>query len=103
PDISCRSNRVRLSVGPFRIHIDQAHLHGTERILKITVSAVAFFRQPSALRSPVQLFWFPHVGAPAAKTERLESHRIEGNVAGENHEIGPGDFPAILLLDGPEK
>ena len=38
----------------------------------------------------------------AAETESLETHRLQGDVAGENHEVGPGEFLAILLLDGPE-
>src|ERR1700687_1382442 len=33
PDIPCRSNGIGLSIGPFRIHIDQTHLHRAERIL----------------------------------------------------------------------
>ena len=36
-----RRDGIRLAVGPFRIHVDQTHLHGGERILKITVAAVA--------------------------------------------------------------
>ncbi len=82
-DIPCRSNRIRLSIRPFRIHIDQTHLHGRERILKITVAAVALVRQPRALRSPENvLFGLPDVLAPAAKTECLETHRFKRDVTG---------------------
>src|ERR1035438_5016548 len=103
-DIPCRSDWIRLSIRPFRIHIDQTHLHGSERILKITVAAVALVRQPLALRPPENvLFGLPDVFAPAAKTERLKAHRLQGDVAGENYEVGPGDFPPILLLDRPEQ
>src|SRR5580704_17585398 len=76
-DVTCRSNRIGLSVRPFRIHIDQAHLHRAQRILKITIAAVTLISQPRALRTPVYFFGFPHVRAPAAKTERLETHRLE--------------------------
>src|SRR5271169_1445920 len=104
PDIPCRGNRVRLSIRPFRIHIDQTHLHSSERILKITVAAVALVRQPLAFRSPENvLFGLPDVLAPAAKTEGLESHRVQGDVAGENHQVSPGDFPAVLLFDRPQQ
>src|SRR5882672_10032989 len=103
PDIPCRGNGIRLSIRPFRVYIDQTHLHGTERALKIAITAVALVRQPRALRPPVQLFRLPHILAPAAKTEGLESHRVQCDVARENHEVGPGDFPAILLLDRPEQ
>src|SRR2546426_3112577 len=103
-DIPGRGNRVRLAVRPFRIDVDQTHLHRSERILRITVAAVALVREPLALRSPEDvLFRFPDVLAPAAKTERLKAHRLERDVASENHEVGPGDFPPILLLDGPEQ
>src|SRR5580704_14856657 len=103
-DIPCRGKRIRLSIRPFRIHIDQTYLHGSERILKITVAAVTLVRQPLAFRPPENvLFGLPDVLAPAAKTERLKAHRLEGDVACENHEIGPGDFPAILLLDRPQQ
>src|SRR5216684_671673 len=101
-DIPCRGYWVRLSIRAFRIHIDQAHLHSSERILKITVAAVALVRQPLALRPPENvLFGLPDVRAPAAKTERLKAHRLEGNVACENHEVGPGNLAPILLLDRP--
>ena len=78
-DIPRRGDRIRLAVRPFRIHVDQTHLHGGERILKLTVAAVALVRQPRALGTPVDvLFGLPDVGAPAAETERLEAHRIRG-------------------------
>src|ERR1017187_7024679 len=104
PDIACRGKRIRLSIRPFRVHIDQAHLHRSERIRKITIAAVALVRQPRALRSPINfLCGLPDIFAPAAKTERLKAHRFQCDVAGENHEVSPGNFPAILLLDRPQK
>src|SRR5579864_128871 len=102
PDVSCCGDGIGLSIGPFRIHIDQTHLHGSERILKITVAAVALVGQPLALRSPENVFFrLPDVLAPAAKAEGLKAHRLKGDVACEDHEIGPGNFPAILLFDRP--
>ena len=69
-DIARRGNRVRLSIRPFRIHIDQTHLHRSQRIRQITIAAVALVRQPLAFRAPVDvLFGLPHILAPAAKTE----------------------------------
>src|SRR5579859_2628981 len=103
-DIPRRSDGIGLSIGPFRIHIDQTHLYGRQRIGKITVAAITLIGEPGALRSPINvLFGLPDIGAPAAKAERLKAHRLEGDVACENHEVGPGDFPAILLLDRPEQ
>ena len=45
----------------------------------------------------------PGILAPAAETERFEAHRLEGDVARQNHKIGPGDFPAVFLLDRPQQ
>src|ERR1700758_1596589 len=39
-DIARGSDRVGLSIRPFRVHIDQTHLHGSERIRKIAIAAV---------------------------------------------------------------
>ncbi len=103
-DIPCRSDWIRLSIGPFRIHVNQAHLNGGERILELTVAAVALVGQPLALRPPVNVFFrLPDVLAPAAETEGLESHRLQSDVTGEDHQVGPGYFPAVLLLDRPEQ
>jgi len=69
----CRK-RIRLAVRPFWIHIDQTHLHGAERALKITLPAVALVGQPFAFGAPIDvLFGFPDVRASAAETERLEA------------------------------
>src|SRR6185437_1664084 len=65
--------------------------------------AVAFIAQPRAFGTPVELFRFPHVLATAGKAERLEAHRFQRNVAGENHQVGPGNLAAVLLLDRPQQ
>src|SRR5205085_8182438 len=83
--------------------VDQAHLHGTERAGELPVAAVALIAEPGVLRPPEDLVGFPDVGSPEAEAERLEAHRFHGNVAGEDQQIGPGDLPAVLLLDRPEQ
>ena len=40
---------------------------------------------------------------PPRETEGLEAHRFQGDVAGQDHQVGPGDLPAVLLLDRPEQ
>ena len=103
-DIECRGDWIRLAVGSFGIHIDEAHLNRAERIFELTVAAVALVCQPLAFRSPVNVFFrLPDVLAPAAETEGLESHRLQRHVAGENHQVGPGEFAAVLLLDRPDQ
>ena len=41
--------------------------------------------------------------ATAAEAEGLEAHRLERAVAGQDHQVGPGDLVAVLLLDGPQQ
>src|SRR5665213_134559 len=102
-DVLGRRDWVRIAVRPFRIDVDQAHLYRAERFRKLAFAAVAFVAEPSAFRTPVELFRLPHIGAAAGETERLEAHRVEGDVAGEDHQVGPGNFPAVFLLDRPQQ
>jgi hypothetical protein len=102
PDIPGRGEGIRLAIRPFRIDVDQAHLNGGERIFELPVAAVALVSEPGVLRPPVDvLLGLPDILAPASEAEGLEPHRIQGDIAGENHQIGPGDFPAVFLLDRP--
>src|SRR5258708_9634261 len=103
PDIPGCSDWVRVSIRPFRIHVNQAHLNSAQGKRELTVAAVALIRQPLALSPPVKLIGLPDILAPAAKAEGFEAHRLQRDVTGENHEIGPGDFPARLLLYRPEQ
>jgi hypothetical protein len=46
----------------------------------------------------------PGILAPAAETESLEAHRLEGDIARENDKVGPGYFSAaVFLLDRPQQ
>ena len=45
-NIARRGERIGISVRAFRIHVDQAHLHGRERILEIALAAVALVGEP---------------------------------------------------------
>ena len=104
-DILGRSDRVRVAVRAFRVDVNQAHLHGSERIFEVPLAGVALVAtQPGLLGAPIDvLIRLPDVLATAAETEGLESHRFQGDVAGEDHQVGPGNLPAVLLLDRPEQ
>ena len=103
-DVATRGDRVGIAVRPFRIDVDESHLDGAERGLEVPVAAVAPVAQPLDLGAPVDvLFGLPDVLAPAGETERPESHRFQGAVAGQDHEVGPRDLPAVLPLDRPEQ
>ena len=93
PDIPRRGERIRLAIRTFRIDVDQTHLHGGERLLKLAIAVVAFVSEPFAFRSPIDiLLGFPHVFAATTETEGLESHRFERDVAGEDDQVGPMRF-----------
>src|SRR5665811_1099403 len=96
--------RTRFTVRALGIHIDEAHLHRTERICELAVAAVALVSEPGVLRPPINiLFGLPHVHAPTTETEGLETHRLESTVTSEDNKVGPGDLPAVLLLNRPEQ
>jgi hypothetical protein len=103
-NIPGRRERIRFAVRPFRIDVDQAHLNRAEMTRELTVAAVAFVRQPFAFGAPGDvLFGLPDIRSPAAETEGRETHRLQRDVAGENHQVGPRDFPAIFFLDRPQQ
>ena len=98
-----RSERVRVSARPLRIHVDQAHVIGAQGSVDLAFPTVAFVAEPGVLGAPEDLVGLPDVLAPEPEAERLEPHRLVGTVAGENDEVGPGDLPAVLLLDRPQQ
>src|SRR6185312_13358939 len=103
-NVPAGGNGIGLSIGPFRVHVNQTHLHRSQRIRKVTIAAVALVRQPFAFGTPVHvLFWLPHIGASAAETKCLEAHRLESDIAGENHQVGPRGFAAVFLFDRPQQ
>jgi hypothetical protein len=95
--------RVGLAVRAFRVHVDEAHLHGAERLRELALAAVALIAEPAALGTPVELFRLPDVGAAAGEAEGLEAHRFERDVAREHEQVRPGNLAAVLLLDRPEE
>ena len=103
-DVARRRERIRRAVRPLRIDVDQAHLHRGQRVLQDPVTRVARVAEPGVLRPPVDvLLRLPDVRAPAAEAEGLEPHRLQRAVAGEDHQVGPGDLLAVFLLDRPQQ
>ena len=103
-NIARRCERVGVAVRAFGVDIDQAHLHGAERVFKLAVAAVALIAQPFVLGAPVNVqFRFPHILAPAAKAKGLAAHGFIGAVASQDQQIGPGYLPAVFLLDRPQQ
>src|SRR5271165_6330566 len=56
-DIPRRGNGIGVSIGPFRVYVNQAHLDRREGIREITIAAVALVRQPLAFRAPVDVLF----------------------------------------------
>ena len=103
-DIASRSDRIRIAVRSFRIDVDQSHLDGAERILQFPVAAVAIVAQPGVLGAPVDVFLgLPDVRPAAGEAQCPEAHGFEGAIAGEDHQVGPGNPVAVFLLDRPEQ
>ncbi len=103
PDVDGGGARVRIAVGALRVDVDQAHLDGAERIGQLAVTGVALVAEPGVLGAPEDLLRLPDVLAAEAEAEGPEPHRLHGAVAGEHQQVGPGDLPAVLLLDRPEQ
>ena len=95
---------VAARVRAFRVDVDQAHVGGAERP-QVAIAAEALVdAQPGDLLAPVHvLVRLPHVRTAAAEAEGPEAHRLQRDVAGEDHQVGPGDLLAVLLLDRPQQ
>ena len=73
--------------------------HALRTVLVADVAA-----EPGGFGAPVDvLIRLPDVLAAAAEAERLEAHRLQRDVPGEDHQVGPGDLPAVFLLDRPQQ
>lgn len=131
-NIHAGGHRVRVALGAFRVHIDQAHLHRGQGVFQVAslVGATFFIArlghqlalagflhggfirfavagvaaQPFVFRAPVDVFVrLPGIRATAGKTEGPEAHGFQGDVTGEHDQVGPGDVAAVLLLDRPQQ
>ena len=108
-DVLCRSQRIRIAVRAFGVHVDEAHLNGCERVLEHTLAAIAAAGliaggQPLFFRAPIDIFLrLENVFAAAAKPKRFTAHGFNGAIARKDHEIGPGNLVAVLLLDRPQQ
>ena len=103
-DVAGGGEWIGVAVGSLRIHIDEAHLHGGEWVFQFALTLVALVGEPFRLGAPIDvLLGLPYIGAATGKAEGLEAHALQGDVAGEDHEVGPRNLLAVLLLDGPQQ
>ncbi|MPN19042.1 hypothetical protein SDC9_166408 [bioreactor metagenome] len=107
--VATGGDRVGVAIRSFGVNVDQAHLHGGQRIVQIALAGVAAVRlvagrQPFAFGAPENfLFGLPDIHTSAGEAEGLEPHRFECAVAGQDQEVGPGELVAVFLLDRPEQ
>ncbi len=104
-DVFRSRERIAVGVRAFGVHIDEAHLHGGERVLEVALAGVALVSaEPGLLAAPVHvLVGFPGVLAAGTEAEGAEAHGFQCHVAGEDQQVGPGDGLAVLLLDRPQQ
>ncbi|CAB4581052.1 unannotated protein [freshwater metagenome] len=102
-DVASRRQRVGRAVRALGVHVDEAHLHGAERIAELAVAAVARIAEPGVLSPPEHLLGLVHVLAATTEAERRQTHVLDRDVAGEHHEVGPRERAAVLLLHRPQQ
>ena len=94
---------VGIAVRSLWVHVDEAHLNRGQRVVELSVALVSLVGEELLLRPPVNEVGFPVIRAAARETEGLEAHRLQGDVAGKNHQVGPGQAAPVLLLDRPKQ
>ena len=74
-NVAGSGERIGVSVRSLRIHVDESHLNGAERIFKLSVAGVTLIAEPFVFRAPIDVFLrLPNVRATAAETKCLKSH-----------------------------
>ncbi len=101
---------VGIAAAPFRVDVDEAHLDRGERAFEIELflgqDARLVLRVPDHVlfRAPIDVaLGLEHVGAAAAEAEHRATHVLDGDVAGQDEQIGPADVLAVLALDRPQQ
>ena len=103
-NVAGRLQGVGVAARTFRIDVDEAHLHGGEGVLQDLLLGDPGLPEPLLLGAPVDvLLRLEDVFATAAEAEDRAAHGFDGDVAGQDHQIGPGELAAILLLDRPQQ
>ena len=102
-----RFQRIRLAIDPFGIDIDQPHLDRRQRVFErsfVTCLGITVLGQPILLGAPVDvLFGMPDILAPEGEAKGFQAHGFIGDIARQDHQIGPADAVAVFLLDRPQQ
>ena len=104
--VARRTLGIRIAARPLRVDVDQPVLDRRQRVLQREARLLvdAGLAEPLLLGAPVDvLLRLEHVLAAAAEAEHRAAHALDGDVAGQDHQVGPAERPAVLLLDRPEQ
>lgn len=113
-DIEGRLAGVGIAIRAFRVDVDEAMMSSSKRFLKgfgtmrsvgtAVIPDIVALGDKGGLRTPVDtLVGLPNIDTTTPKAESGEAHGLERNITGENHEVGPRDCLAVLLLDRPKE
>ena len=97
-------HRIRHAANTLGVDIDQAHLRRGERAFEPGFGVVTLVSQPLAFRAPEHIrLRLPHIDATTGKAKGLEARLLESHVAREDHQVGPRNLGAVLLLQRPQQ
>ena len=131
-DVAGRSHGVGDAVRALGVHVDETHVRSGQGLFEVagvdvgvvllgalvavhdaaaaagralaTRAVADVVAQPRRLAAPVdRLVGLVCVGAAAREAEGGAAHGLDGDVAGEQEQVGPRDLVAVLLLDGPQQ
>ena len=102
-DVGGGRKRIMIAVRTFRIDVDQTHLGRGQRPRQIALAIAATVGQHLGFRTPVDHVRLPGIDSTAGKTDGLEAHVFERDITGQYHQVTPGQFATIFLLDRPDQ
>ena len=101
--------RIGIAIRAFGVDVDQAHLNSGQWVFEHTLATIAAAGlvaggEPLFFGAPIDVFLRLEDVFPAtAESERLAAHGFDGAIAGEDHQVGPGNLVAVFLLDRPQQ
>ena len=100
--VGCQG-RVGIAVGPLGVNVNQPHLHRGQGVVQLAFAGIPLIRQHDGFGPPVHQIRLPVVRPSAGEAKGFEAHVLHGDGAGQDHEVGPGHLPAVLLFNRPHQ
>ena len=113
-NVEGRRDGVTITVGALGVNVNEAHVGGSKRLLKVAgasskvcaaiVADVITLGHESCLGAPEDaLIGLPRVWPTGTKAKNRETHLLERRITSKEDQVGPRDGFAIFLLDGPQQ